>query len=173
MKTLVTVVAVLVVSVVITCADSFSIGTSNMEGYDAEYASVATGRAWLYWEHEPNLPYDLVIGTYRITKDVGAVIRHDSPNWTRPGIDLHLGGGKIRALAGVGSSPSWLEIFTPPVKVADNLALEGHFRLKSEGKTDWWVGPRYQSRSIGLWYHHNLRESGSWEGGVDLNVASW
>jgi hypothetical protein len=164
---------VAVVASVAVWADGLTLGTYNAEGYNAGYVAASAGRLSIYVEREPELPYDLWIGTYQLAEGVAAVVRHDSPNWWRPGIKVSHEGWAVQVLAGTNGSPTWLDVFTPSVKLCDDLTVEGHLRFAEAGKPNWWVGPSYQRGRFSAFYHANLRSAGSWEGGVNYHACDW
>lgn len=173
MKTLIIAVSLFATSA--TAGDVYT-GIYAQDGYCAEYICAKRGKLVLYYERDFNLGYDLAITKYDLG-NVKAIVRQDENLWTRPGVQFSIGGGSsstgVLVLAGVGGAPTWVDVFTPSVAIADGLCIAGHLRFKEGGNNDFWAGPSFRRGRIGAFYHQNFRTSGSWEGGVDYQLTSW
>lgn len=174
------IIATLLVSLTATLAYAEDVavfsGIYAQDGYLAPYICASAGALTLYQERDVHSGYDLTIAKYDIGYGLKVAVRQDDNLWTRPGLQFGLGGGsaktQVLVLAGLGDAPTWVDVSTPAVPLAEGLALTGHFRVKEGGKPEWWVGPSFTNGRFGAWYHHNFRSEGSWEGGIDYQL-SW
>jgi len=152
-------------------AQEVSFGTFNAEGYNAYYVATRVGETSLYWEHEFEIDYDLVIAQHPLSKDISLVARYEDPDWLRVGLKFALGSGSSRvtvvALPGQGDAPSWVDVFTPSLKLCDYVNLDGWLRFREGDKPAIWVGPTIKVARFGLWFRSDMN-GGTWLGGVDL-----